>query len=80
MRRRNNKATYRINVDNAHYLVTLTHLKNNVYGNPRFEANIIDLDNSDNYIATAVYRFGGHYMGDAGEAAWIVEQHHNTIK
>ena len=79
MKRRDNKSTYRINVQNTHYLVTLTRLKNDYYGNGRFEANIIDIDNSDTYITTYVYRFGTHYGGDKYEAEWIANQHHEAI-
>lgn len=78
VRRRDNKVIYRVN-SKAHYLVTLTRLENN-YGNPRYEATIIDLDNSDVYIPSPTLRFTGHYMGDAGEAEWIVKYYENKIR
>lgn len=78
VRRRDNKATYRVN-SKAHYLVTLIRLENNYYGNPRYEATIINLDYEDIYIASPSFRFTGHYLGDAEEAKWIVQYYENKI-
>lgn len=74
VRRRENKATYRI-YSNSFYLVTLTRLENNYYGNPRYEAIIINLHCAGTYITSLVYRFTGHYMDDIKEAEWIVKYH-----
>ena len=78
-KQRTNKATYRVKVGERHYLVTLTHLKNDVNGNGRYEANVIDLDYTETYIATYVYRFGTHYGGDYYEACWIAQKHYERL-
>lgn len=65
------------------YLVTLDHLKNNAYGNPRYEACITSLAKEDhykNYYCGAVYRFTGHYFGDEKECEWVVNYHEEHLK
>lgn len=78
-RQRDSRGTWRVN-SNHHYLVTLDRLPNTYYGNPRFEATIINIDIEDVYIGSQVYRFEGHYMGDAQEAEWIVKYHEDKVK
>lgn len=78
IRARDNRVTYRIN-SKHHYLVTMQRLNNTYYGNPRYEATIINLDNEDIYIASFVYRFTGHYYGDIDEAKQIV-LHHEKVR
>lgn len=76
VRRRDNRGSYRVNSKN-HYLVTLVRLENNYYGNPRYEATVINLDNADSFIYSPVYRFTGHYFSEQDEAVWIVGYHEN---
>ena len=71
---RDNRATYRI-ISNHHYLVTINRLKNDYYGNPRFEATIINLDVDNVYIGSFVYRFSGHHFNEYEEAKSIVKYH-----
>ena len=81
-KRIDNKATYKVVTKNGVYFVTLTHLKNDINGGLRYEANIIkNVDTSnDGYLTTFCYRFSGHYAGDNGEAQWIVNYHENNKK
>lgn len=76
-KRLNNKTTLRVTTNN-HYLVTLSRLNNTYSGNPRYEANIICLDNDDIYCYTVVYRFNGHYMSEYDEAKWIINYYENN--
>lgn len=78
-KRIDNKATYKVTTNKGVYFVTLTHLKNDINGGLRYEANIIKntATGNDNYMTTFCYRFTGHYMGDAGEANWVVNYHEN---
>ena len=78
-RQRGNKATYRVNF-NHHYLVTLTRLKNTYCGQARFEANIINLDVTGEYIGTHVYRFTGHCASEEDEALFIVKYHEDKAR
>lgn len=79
MRRKNNKNTYKITTERGVYAVTLERLKNNVYGNPRFSANILviekDGEASDDYIFTACYTFDGHYLSERDEARFVVDHY-----
>lgn len=58
------------------YIVYITRIKNNVYGNPRFEASIFNLDKIQYYGASACsYRFDGHFSNLEGEALFILKHH-----
>ena len=73
MKRLKVKSTYKLSKDGETYIVTLSRVKNDVNGNPRFEAEIILL--ADNYLSLAhVYRFAGHYQPEEEEAKWIVDR------
>ena len=77
-KRQNNRTSYRVN-SIYHYIVTLERLANTTYGNPRYEAIIINIDNEDIYLCSYVYRFTGHYMDETSEAKWIVEHHESEV-
>lgn len=61
------------------YAVTLTRINNDVNGNPRYQADIIDLDflTKANTACSARYTFTGHHMSEQEEAEWIVDYHIN---
>ena len=75
--KREHISTFQVDGQLSNYLVTLKPLKNTYYGNPRFEATIIDLNNF-NYSAWQ-YKFTGHYMGRQEECEWVVAQHENVV-
>lgn len=51
----------------------LTHIRNGVNGNPRFEATLI-------YRGVAkTFRFDGHFREDSWEAQWIVNEKFTEI-
>lgn len=77
-KRQNNRTSYRVN-SIYHYIVTLERLANTAYGNPRYEATIINIDNEDIYLCSYVYRFTGHYMDEISEAKWIVKHHESEV-
>lgn len=77
-KRQNNRTSYRVN-SIYHYIVTLERLANTTYGNPRYEATIINIDNEDIYLCSYVYRFTGHYMDEISEAKWIVQHHESEV-
>lgn len=84
LRRMDNKGTYIVESSHGNlYMVTMTRLKNNVYGNPRYEANIIkyvkEYNETPAYIGTYVYRFDGHYMNEYDECHWIVNEHERRL-
>lgn len=84
LRRMENKGTYLVeSATHNLYNVTMTRLKNNVYGNPRYEVNIINLMKDQStpifYTPTYVYRFDGHYMNEYDECHWIVNEHERRI-
>jgi hypothetical protein len=80
VRQKDNRAAYPVTTDN-HYIVTLERLQNNYYGNPRFEAAIINLDHAaGGYVGAHVYRFTGHYMDEYKEARWIVDYHEHKAQ
>ena len=79
-----NKGTYIIESSSGKlYMVTMTRLKNNAYGNPRYEANIIKRGKAEcalaQYIPTYVYRFDGHYMNEYDECHWVVNEHERRL-
>lgn len=79
VKRKTNRTTYLIRREGVAYAVTLTHIRNNVYGNPRFEAVVTRLDGLNGSAGLAcsyVYTFTGHYMDDQMEADWIAKRHH----
>ena len=59
------------------YIVTLTHIRNDANGNPRFQADIAHLGdlNARHQSSVARYTFTGHYASDA-EAAMRILAHH----
>ena len=61
------------------YSVTLVGLKNDVNGNRRYEAIVVDLDDlrSDDRASGAFrYRFTGHMMTPRQEAEWALKRIH----
>lgn len=66
---------FKISTEKTNCIVTLEHIKNDTYGNPRYKAVIIFTDeDTDNYY-NAVYTFKGHYLSKKDEAEWIVAYH-----
>lgn len=63
------------------YIVTLTHIRNDANGNPRFQADIAHLGdlNARHQSSVARYTFTGHYASDADEAKWILAHHLNEV-
>lgn len=85
MKRLNNLATYKIETGRAIYIVTMIRLANTNAGVPRFQANIIKLEDKNgpinkDYLYTAVYTFKGHFYSELDEVRYIVEHHENEIK
>ena len=79
VKRLDNVGTYEIKTDKGRYAVVIENIKNDTYGNPRYEARIVVLEifgdaKREGYYYTARYRFSGHYLGVDGESKWIVEQ------
>lgn len=72
MRRITSESAYEVITEKGKYLVVLEGLKNDVVGNRRFKARIINLDHITYAI---VYRFEGHHLGEKGECEWIVKQY-----
>ena len=74
--RQNNRETYIIRTALGNYAVTIWRIKNDVNGNPRWEANIAVIGKwemtADDRWFTVSYRFTGHYYNAHGEADWIV--------
>lgn len=84
-RRLDNKATYGVETDLARYLVTLTHLKNDINGNPRLSANVIVLEvkgneHPGNYYTTYSYNFTANGIGEENEARWICRYREEELK
>lgn len=76
-KRFDNKNTYLVERDERKYAVTLSRIKNDVNGNPRFEALITDLEDlASGYSTTYTYRFSGHHMSNKNEAMWILVFRH----
>ena len=69
-------STFQVDGKLGNYLVTLERLKNTNMGTPRFKATIVDLNSY--CFATCQYTFHGHYLGDDGEAEWIVNHYENN--
>ena len=57
----------------GNFIVTIESIRNDVYGNHRYRATIIN-SNSDSYSAP-VYIFSSHCFGEANEAAFILKHH-----
>ena len=70
-------STFQVEGKTSNYLVTLEPLKNTTYGNPRFKATIVDLENWA--LCGWQYTFTGHYYGYDGEAEWVVNHHENIL-
>lgn len=84
MRRHDNKTTYKITTARALYAVTLDRAKNDINGNPRYNANILVLDvfgenMSGDTIYTANYTFKGSYLGDREEARKVVDYYESNL-
>lgn len=84
LRRMENKSTYLVeSATHNMYNVTMTRLKNNVYGNPRYAVSIVKLmkDQHDSilYTPTYVYHFNGHYMNEYDECHWVVNEHERRL-
>lgn len=85
MKRMTNRTAYEVTTARAKYLVTMEHLKNDTYGNPRYEFTVTPVEflNGEKfyneYRFTAVYRAKGHYCGDYEECKWIVEQYEKEL-
>ena len=60
--------------DFNHYLVELERVHNDINGNPRFQATIIDNDTNGDRIAYR-YKFNGHFYSNRLEADWILKEH-----
>lgn len=75
MKRLNQIHAYKFKVKRAVYIVTLEHLKNDIYGCPRYKAVIIcnTAENLPSYY-NAVYTFRGHYWTDKDEAQYILDE------
>ena len=56
------------------YIVVLEGLKNDINGNRRFKATIIDR-NATATSMSAVYTFTGHCMTEREEAEWVLNLH-----
>lgn len=70
-------STFQVDSETGNYLVSLEQIKNNKYGNPRFKATIVDLNNW--CLCAWLYTFTGHYLGGNGEAEWVVKHHEKMI-
>ena len=72
-KRLDNTTTYLVNG----YAVTLTRLRNDINGNPRYQAELIPLDNLTKYGSSCAirYTFTGHFLSEKGEAERVVEYH-----
>lgn len=82
IKRLNSKSIYNVTTERGEYKVILTPLKNTTSGQPRFEAIVIVMRVGEETggFYNAVYRFGGHYLGEAGEAEWIVNEYEKGLK
>lgn len=79
VKRKTNRTTYLTHCEGVAYAVTLTRIRNDVCGNPRFEAVVTRLESLNGRAGLAcsyVYAFTGHYMDDQMEADWIAKRHH----
>jgi hypothetical protein len=75
MKRHANESVYEVKTEKSNYLVCLEGFKNDVNGNRRYKARIINLNHT--YMYAAVYTFTEHYCGDQGECEWVVNYHEN---
>lgn len=82
LKRLNQKSIYNVSTERGEYKVILTPLKNTNSGQPRFEAIVIvmSVGKEKGGLYNAVYRFGGHYLGEAGEAEWIVREYEKGLE
>lgn len=84
-KRLNNVNTYKITTSRANYAVVLERIKNDTYGNPRFEARVIVLEVFGDYVNpdycyTSHYRFSGHFRDEIEEAKMIVEEYEKGLR
>ena len=68
-----NRTVYKVTYQNNTYMVQLERLKNSNSGNPRFQASIIPVSNTD--TISFIYNFSGHYYSECDEALYIVKEH-----
>ena len=73
MKRTTNESVYEVETSKGNYIVCLEGLKNDMNGNRRYKARVINLKSL--YMYAAVYTFTGHCCGEQGECEWIVNQH-----
>ena len=73
IRKQSSGQTFKI----ENYLITIINIKNNVYGNPRYEVIISDLDLLNKYgdCEAIKYRFTGHYWDKIKEVKWVLQKH-----
>ena len=72
MKRNYNESVYEVKTSKGNYLVCLEGLKNDVNGNRRYKARMINLGHPTYAI---VYTFTGHCCGEQGECEWVVNYH-----
>lgn len=70
---------FKIETNRGNHIVTIEHLKNDTYGNPRYKAVIIFTEEDTNNYYNAVYTFTGHYLSRFEEAKWIVNYYEKEI-
>ena len=75
MKRNTNESVYEVKTDKSNYLVCLEGLKNDVNGNRRYKARVINLNYR--YMYAAVYTFTVHCCGEQSECEWVVNYHEN---
>lgn len=69
-------ASYAVTTAKSEYIVTLERIKNDVNGNGRYKATIIDIGSRTRHdYLTTVYTFTGHYRNDFDECIYIVCEH-----
>ena len=84
MKRLTQESAYIITGCKHTYTVILERLHNSNCGCPRYKARLIVWEETKEgkpavadglTLYNAVYSFNGHYLGELGEARWIVEQY-----
>lgn len=84
LRRKNQETAFIITGCKHTYTVILERLHNSNSGCPRYKGRLIVWEETKEGKAkvqdalslyNAVFTFSGHYLGELGEARWIVEQY-----
>lgn len=75
MKRHTNESAYEVKTRKGNYIVCLEGLKNDVNGNRRYKARVINTSYA--YMYAAVYTFTGHCCGEQSECEWVVHYHEN---